>query len=58
MKTYTITSQQLTECLAALAYGEACLANNGRESATLSKTDIIKKLQKAQKELSVIEFSG
>lgn len=56
MKTYTITAVQLRECLSAMACGEACISDNGRESVYISNLDIIKKLQKAQRELALIEF--
>jgi len=58
MKTYTITSAQMTEVLAALAYGHNCLSDNGRGGASLSREAIIKKLAKAHKDLALTEFQG
>lgn len=58
MKKYTLTSDQLSKCLAALSLGEACLADNGKGGRFLSRADIINKLQESREELTMIEFGG
>ena len=58
MKTYTITSAQMTEVLAALDYGAAILSDSNRGGAFPSKEVITKKLAKAYKDLALIEFEG